>query len=320
MIDFRYHLVSIVSVFLALAVGIVLGAGPLQGQIGDTLTAEINQLRADKTALRDQVSTLEKAADQRNSYIDDSLDRVVLGLASGRGVALVVLPGVESDAVTSMSDLVESAGGTIASTTEVLERWVDPDGAATRDRNDLATRLAPGLHVKVGEGTEPTDLPDQVLAAALTAGTTVGVGQDAVRAALTDLAEAKLIEVTPEEAGAAQLVIVLGGEVSSSDSKARDAAAAAWVTLARALDAVAAGTVVADFAPTPLSKDTTNVVRAIREDTAAARAISTVDNPRQAIGRASVMLALTEQEDGGVGHYGTGDKAQAAHAPMPGNP
>ena len=41
MIDFRYHLVSIVSIFLALAVGIVLGAGPLQGQIGDTLTAEI---------------------------------------------------------------------------------------------------------------------------------------------------------------------------------------------------------------------------------------------------------------------------------------
>ncbi|NIS33816.1 MAG: copper transporter, partial [Actinobacteria bacterium] len=29
MIDFRYHLVSIIAVFFALAVGIVLGAGPL---------------------------------------------------------------------------------------------------------------------------------------------------------------------------------------------------------------------------------------------------------------------------------------------------
>ena len=35
MIDFRYHLVSLVSVFLALAVGIVLGAGPLKDTIGD---------------------------------------------------------------------------------------------------------------------------------------------------------------------------------------------------------------------------------------------------------------------------------------------
>ncbi len=38
MIDFRYHIVSIVSIFLALAVGIVLGAGPLQNQLGITLT------------------------------------------------------------------------------------------------------------------------------------------------------------------------------------------------------------------------------------------------------------------------------------------
>ena len=31
MIDFRYHLVSIVAVFLALAIGIVLGSTELQG-------------------------------------------------------------------------------------------------------------------------------------------------------------------------------------------------------------------------------------------------------------------------------------------------
>jgi hypothetical protein len=35
-IDFRYHIVSIVSIFLALAVGIVLGAGPLQGRLGSS--------------------------------------------------------------------------------------------------------------------------------------------------------------------------------------------------------------------------------------------------------------------------------------------
>jgi hypothetical protein len=44
-IDFRYHLVSLVSVFLALAVGIVLGAGPLRESIGDTLTEQVQALR-----------------------------------------------------------------------------------------------------------------------------------------------------------------------------------------------------------------------------------------------------------------------------------
>ena len=37
MISFRYHIVSIVSVFLALAVGIALGGGPLKGEVDDTL-------------------------------------------------------------------------------------------------------------------------------------------------------------------------------------------------------------------------------------------------------------------------------------------
>ena len=48
MIDFRYHIVSLISVFLALAVGIILGAGPLQGAIGDQLTGQVDQLRLEQ--------------------------------------------------------------------------------------------------------------------------------------------------------------------------------------------------------------------------------------------------------------------------------
>jgi hypothetical protein len=51
LIDFRYHLVSIVSIFLALAVGIVLGAGPLKGELGNTLNKEVAGLRQDKADL-----------------------------------------------------------------------------------------------------------------------------------------------------------------------------------------------------------------------------------------------------------------------------
>ena len=51
-IDFRYHIVSLISVFLALAVGIALGAGPLKETIGDTLTGQVEQLRGEKDALR----------------------------------------------------------------------------------------------------------------------------------------------------------------------------------------------------------------------------------------------------------------------------
>ena len=33
MINFRYHVVSIIGIFIALSVGVVLGAGPLQSRI-----------------------------------------------------------------------------------------------------------------------------------------------------------------------------------------------------------------------------------------------------------------------------------------------
>ena len=45
MIDFRYHIVSLVAVFLALGVGIVLGSGPLDEQIQGALQTQTNDLR-----------------------------------------------------------------------------------------------------------------------------------------------------------------------------------------------------------------------------------------------------------------------------------
>ena len=55
MINFRYHLVSLVSVFFALAVGIVLGAGPLSGPIESSFEDQITQLRQDKDGLREEL-------------------------------------------------------------------------------------------------------------------------------------------------------------------------------------------------------------------------------------------------------------------------
>ncbi len=41
MITFRYHIVSLVSVFLALAIGIALGGGPLKGEVDNSLVKEL---------------------------------------------------------------------------------------------------------------------------------------------------------------------------------------------------------------------------------------------------------------------------------------
>ena len=40
MIDFRYHIVSIVAIFFALGAGVVLGSGPLKGAGNELVQAQ----------------------------------------------------------------------------------------------------------------------------------------------------------------------------------------------------------------------------------------------------------------------------------------
>ena len=47
MINFRYHVVSIIGIFIALAVGVVLGAGPLQSRIQAGVSSSATASTAD---------------------------------------------------------------------------------------------------------------------------------------------------------------------------------------------------------------------------------------------------------------------------------
>src|SRR6266536_3494272 len=60
MIDFRYHLVSIVAVFLALAIGIVLGTTALNGPITSRLRSLETSLRSEADSLRTQKGQLQQ--------------------------------------------------------------------------------------------------------------------------------------------------------------------------------------------------------------------------------------------------------------------
>ena len=125
MIDFRYHLVSIVSIFLALAVGIVLGAGPLKGELGDTLNKEVAGLRQDKIQLNAQLEEAAPGAEARDAYIaDDQPDHAGRTLPERR-VALVVLPGSDAAVAEATAATLRSSGAAVVSTTSVSEDWVD---------------------------------------------------------------------------------------------------------------------------------------------------------------------------------------------------
>ena len=72
MIDFRYHLVSIVAVFLALAIGIVVGASAIKPGVLNVLdhasNSELHQIASQRTTIKnqqDQLGTSETFAQSR---------------------------------------------------------------------------------------------------------------------------------------------------------------------------------------------------------------------------------------------------------------
>ena len=115
-IDFRYHLVSIVSIFLALAVGIVLGAGPLKEDLGNTLTRELTQLRQDKTGLRADLTAAQRGIGARDTWAEQVSPRVVAGTLTGKTVAVVVAPGADGGVVKDTVATLAAAGAKVGST------------------------------------------------------------------------------------------------------------------------------------------------------------------------------------------------------------
>src|SRR5664279_5226495 len=143
MIDFRYHLVSLVSVFLALAVGIVLGAGPLKGTIADTLSSSVDQLRSEAASLRLQRDTAQTAADNRDTFTTVVLPTLVGQQLVGGNVVVVTLPGADTDTVKPLTQALTLAGAKVTGQIDIKDAWTDPGKA--KDRADAATSLSASM-------------------------------------------------------------------------------------------------------------------------------------------------------------------------------
>jgi hypothetical protein len=309
-IDFRYHLVSLVSVFLALAVGIVLGAGPLRESIGDTLTQQVNALRQEKDSLRGDVATKNASIEHRDDFITAVTPRLVDGMLTNRTVAIVRLPGVDDAAVDSLVNVLGTAGATVTSRVELTGAWTDPEKAEARQQ--LETQLTAGVPGGV-PGEDPQTRLGALLARALLSGAAGPAPVDqASRAVLKGLDNGDLVNVDGNVNNLADLaLVVVPGVPEASGQQAQPTPSGdvskVYVTLARSLDAVG-GTVVSG----PASAATKGgLIQAVRKDDAASREVSTVDSGGTPMGEVAAAAALDEQADGKTGHYGSGDGATA---------
>jgi hypothetical protein len=158
-INFRYHLVSLLGVLIALAVGIVLGGGILHEPIAGGLADQVSALRSEKDELRAEVSAGEAAQTYAGRAMHLLQPAAVAGMLTDRRVALIALdPGAESLA-DDVAEALEQAGAKVDGHLQVNEAWLDAkDSELTAVAGEVENITAPA----------PAQMGDrEILAAAL---------------------------------------------------------------------------------------------------------------------------------------------------------
>ena len=311
MIDFRYHLVSIIAVFLALAVGIVLGTAALNGPVLENLRGNIDRLTEDKRALETDVQGLRGDVRASDEFATSVAPGLVRGSLDGQRVLLVVTPEAPADVVDALTPLLEQAGAELTGQLRLLPALSDE--ANRQLVEDLVAEVVPaGLDLPDGE---PVERAAAELAAAL-GRQPDGEGIDAgeAQAVLSAFEEADLVQYAGEGEALARAtaVVVLGGPAPEDGlDEPGTLQQAAVLSLAGAFDDTSGGVVVAG--PTGSVEDD-GLVAVLRDDSGTAGRVSSVDNVDRGVGQVAVVRALAEQLRGQVGAYGAG---AGASGPLP---
>ncbi|HEX2316876.1 MAG TPA: copper transporter [Thermomonospora sp.] len=304
MIDFRYHLVSIVAIFLSLAVGLVLGATALSDPLLGTLKKEVAATGKSNTELRTRQRELLEQREFDEQFLRSAGPRVLAGRLKNQSVVLVETPGAGSDSLDKVGELLgeNGAGATVTGRVTIQKRFLDDDRLATLDQ--LAEQLKPA-GTAFPEGAGPYDKAARVLAGALLTGDASKALRDdpSSKAILEAFRTAGFVTVSGKPAQHATLAVMIAP--SSPYQDGADADNRALVALAGALDGAGRGAVLAG--PTTAVAEG-GLIAALR-DSDTGDDVSSVDTLDQSSGQIVTVLALADQLVGRNGHFGTGEGA-----------
>ncbi|WP_433007436.1 copper transporter [Kribbella sp. CA-294648] len=295
MIDFRYHIVSIVAIFFALGAGVVLGAGPLKGTASDVVQAQANKDRDTVEQQREQLLQA-KALDK---YRDDFFAKVTAGLTDGKltnkRIALVMMPGAAGDMADSIQESIERAGGQVTTRVALDSKLFDPGQRQLVEPlvNDLVTS-----DISFPADSNTYQRAGMILARGVAAREEAKPFDADSSKIVSGLASAKLISLkNPKDRASLVVVVAAKPPAPAPDNASYNDA----VDFTEGLDAGSAGVVVAGM---PESAQNGGLLKALRGDSDATKALSSVDVANIPSGQMTVVFALVEQAGGKAGQYG----------------
>ena len=142
-IDFRYHLVSIVAVFLALAIGIVVGASALKPEVLKVLdnasSSEQHQITSQRTTIRNQQNQL----GSNEAFAQAAAPLLLDGLLADQRVALVTAPGADGPTINGITTALKLAGAKVTGQAQLQPAFFDTSAATQNSLEALAKQVAP---------------------------------------------------------------------------------------------------------------------------------------------------------------------------------
>jgi hypothetical protein len=288
---FRQHLTTLVAVFVALAVGIVVGGG---------LLSDVTEAASTET------TTAAPEAAPQAAYAESFTSAVAPGLVAGRltdrQVALVTVPGADERVVTALTGRITAAGGAVSARYDLTETMVGPDQKALVDT--LGSQLMTQQGDAIAADATTYDRIGQLLGLAVA--TTVPEGEATNgkgRAILESLAGADLVTSPADVERRAPLVLLVLGEEPAPEGG--DAILAGIVTgLARAAGGLVVAGDTADGGEGQLGR--------LRAEPVSAE-VATVDGAETAAGQVTAVLALARSLQTKGGAFG----ASGADGPVP---
>ncbi len=268
----RRHLVGVLAVVVALAVGISLGAGPLQ--VDDAVPASATSARADDEPSGPTGD--EVAAAAAPTVLGSRLD--------GRSVAILAAPGADPETLDSVTAAIESAAGSVSGTWRLTEGLTSPSEKALIET--LGTQLVEQLRGKAAESDAPGyERIGQLIGSALATrrADATTPNQDAMTIRQS-MAAAELVRGGKGDARLSPLVLVVLGE---------DLDDFVVTGVLQGLAARAAGVVVT----APEREGDLTVLDGLEQ-------VTTVDGSDGETGRLAAVLALRHVEESAVGSYG----------------
>lgn len=309
MINFRFHVVSLIGIFLALALGVVIGAGVIDRGVVNTLNDRLDSVEAKSDRIKGENDALSDQNEKLSGAIQAEEPFAVDGRLVGETVAMLAVRGVDEGKVKATANAAQTAGATVPGILWLEEKWNLPDSGSVKDLQDA---LGVTIRNKAALRTEAWRQLGVRLATAPS-----GVGSDDLLATLVDDGFLAYENLT----GSDSLESFPGRDPSVTfvtGTTAKVPTDVIVVPVANGIHDASLPLVLADqwveVADGPSRGESLQTVR----DSDLGRVVSTVDDLEQPQGPTTVVLALADllRTPPVTGHYGYGPGTQPMPSPV----